>query len=397
MKPALILHHHEITLKGDNRKFFERQLMKNVRTVLAGFIPSARVSGGYGRFVIDLEVGDAADEAAQRLSRVFGIANVCSGLRVSQSVEAFCEAATFLLEERKFSTIKVQTRRPDKNFEIRSMEVNASVGEYLCRHFGVRANLSQPDETVYIEIASGSAYVYTSRLKGAGGLPSGVSGRVVVLLSAGFDSPVAAYLIMKRGATAVFVHFHSMPYTTVQSVNQVKSIVDALTKFQYKSRLYIVPFAAVQNEIVLRCPQKLRVIMYRRMMIRVAEVIAAKEKAEALVTGEAVGQVASQTLRNIRVIDSAASLPILRPLSGTDKEETMELARRIGTYDISREPYDDCCSFLAPRKPETWARAEEVEDAEKRVDIQALIKMTDLMSVETFSYPKISETSELNT
>jgi thiamine biosynthesis protein ThiI len=182
--------------------------------------------------------------------------------------------------------------------------------------------------------------------------------------------------MMRRGAQVEFVHFHSVPYTDRKSIDQVRSIVQVLTKFQYHSKIHFVPFADAQNEIVLKTPAKLRMILYRRMMVRIAEAIGQKAGAEALVTGEAVGQVASQTLRNIRAIDGAVlELPVLRPLSGADKEETMDAARAIGTYDICKEPYDDCCSFLAPRKPETWANLQEVEEAEKALDIPALIEM----------------------
>jgi thiamine biosynthesis protein ThiI len=375
MHPVIVIHHHEITLKGENRRFFEQHLMRNVRIALTGLVAPQAVRGGYGRFVVDLESSDHLDTIMQKLSRVFGVANLCSGMKVPQEVGAFCETAGHLLEGRTFSTIRVEARRPDKSFPLRSMDINAQVGEYLCKRFGVRANLSKPDETIYIEIVDGVAYVYRSKMKGAGGLPSGVSGRVVSLISAGFDSPVASWQLMRRGATVVFLHFHSMPYTSVRSVEQVRALVRVLTEYQFQSKLYLVPFAEVQNQIVLGTLPALRVVLYRRMMMRIAEGVARREKAEALVTGEALGQVASQTLRNIRVINAVSSLPILRPLSGTDKEDIMEIARRIGTHDLSKEPYDDCCSFLAPRRPATWAGFEQVAEAEAKLDIDGLVKM----------------------
>ena len=388
MKSVIIVHHHEITLKGDNRRYFERQLMKNVRAVLTGLLPPSAVGGGYGRFVIHLEEESEVDKIVERLSFVFGLANICVGVEVEQNLDVFCETAKKLLEGVSFKTIRVHTNRSDKKFPHRSMEVNAKVGEVLCNHFNVRANLKEPDETIFIEIADNSAYVYRSKLKGAGGLPSGVSGKVVSLLSAGFDSPVASWKIMKRGASVIFVHFHSMPYTSQQSIDQVRQITEVLTKYQLQSKLYLVPFADLQNEIVLQTPQPLRIILYRRFMVRIAEEIARREKAEALVTGEAVGQVASQTLRNIRNIETAVTLPILRPLSGTDKEETMALARKIGTHDISKEPYDDCCSFLAPRKPETWSNANEIFQAEMKLNIQALVEAAiSKITIEQFSFP----------
>jgi len=291
----------------------------------------------------------------------------------------------------EFRTLRVETRRVDKRFPLTSMEVNADVGGVLCPKFGVRADLSHPDITVSVEIVDGKAYVYARRLRGAGGLPSGVSGRLVGLLSAGFDSPVACWEMMKRGCTVSMVHFHSMPYTARRSVDQVRDIVRILTKYQYRTKLFIVPFAPAQNEIVLRTEPSLRIILYRRMMIRIAERIAERENAEGLVTGEAVGQVASQTLRNIRVIGSAATLPVLRPLSGSDKEEIIATARKIGTHDISAEPYDDCCSFLAPRKPQTWADPARVEEAEKALEIPPMIDgAISAMETEKFSYPTVT-------
>ncbi len=375
MKPVIVVHHHEITLKRDNRAYFEKQLMKNVRTVLLGFCKTFVLRGGYGRFVIEEIPEEQVEPIAQRLTQVFGLANICIGVKVTQNIEEFCSVGERLLEERKFSTIKVETKRPDKRFPLTSVEVNTQVGAYLCVKFGVRANLKQPDEILYIEIVEGVAYVYRSKMQGAGGLPVGVSGKVLSLLSAGFDSPVASWRMMKRGCNVNFIHFHSMPYTSQYSVDQVKQLVKILTEFQFQSRLFTVPFADVQNEIVLQAPQHLRVVLYRRFMIRIAETIARQKRAEALVTGEAVGQVASQTLRNIRVIDEAASMPILRPLAGMDKEETMHTARLIGTHDISKEPYDDCCSFLAPRNPATWASPEEVHEAESKLNVQQLVEM----------------------
>ncbi|MBI4546567.1 MAG: tRNA 4-thiouridine(8) synthase ThiI, partial [Ignavibacteriae bacterium] len=360
-----------------------------IRTVLIDLIPLTAVRGGYGRFVIELDTEQNFVDITKRLLYIFGIANICVGVKVEQDVDAFCGAAENLLADRQFKTIKVDTRRPDKNFPLGSLVVNAKVGEYICKRFGVRANLSEPEETIFIEIVDGVAYVYRSKVKGAGGLPVGVSGNVVSLISAGFDSPVASWQMLKRGANVIFVHFHSMPYTSQNSVDQVRQLVEVLTRYQFNSTLHLVPFAEVQNEIVLQASQSLRVILYRRMMVRIAEAIAHREKAEALVSGEAVGQVASQTLRNIRVINEAATLPILRPLSGMDKEETMAAARQIGTYDISKEPYDDCCSFLAPRKPETWASLDEVNEAEKKFHVQSLVQMAlEKTSSESFQYPQ---------
>lgn len=388
MRKVIILHHHEITLKGDNRKWFEKHLMKNIRTALSTLIAHADITGGYGRFVINLSENSDTDEILNRLKYVFGLSNICDGVKVAQEYEIIRDASLKLLDGIRFNSFRVTSRRVDKSFPIRSMELNARIGGEICARFQAKVDLKNPEETVYIEIADGNSFIYRTKLKGAGGLPSGISGKIVSLISAGFDSPVASWLLMKRGATLVFVHFHSMPYTSQNSIDQVRQIVESLNKYQLNSKLYLVPFADVQNEIVLKTPMPLRVLLYRRMMVRIAETIAAKEKCEGLLTGEAVGQVASQTLRNIRNIDNAASLPILRPISGNDKEETMNIARQIGTYDISKEPYDDCCSFLAPRKPETWSNFAEIERAESSLDIRALVELAlSKQLVEHFSYP----------
>ncbi len=388
MEPVIILHHHEIVLKGGNRKHFEQVLLRNLREVAAADGTRCSLSGGYGKFVLSPLSGGVEEPLIDRLRKVFGLANVCPGVRVPQELESISAAAVDSLSGQEFRTIRVETRRVDRRFPMNSMDVSAAVGAVLCGKFGVRANLSKPDVTVSIEIVDGVAYVYSRRLRAAGGLPSGVSGRLVGLLSAGFDSPVACWRMMKRGCNVAMVHFHSMPYTARRSVDQVRDIARVLTTYQYRTKLFIVPFAPLQNEIVLATDPSLRIILYRRMMMRIAEKIAHMVNAEGLVTGEAVGQVASQTLRNIRIIDSAATLPVLRPLSGTDKEEIIATARTIGTHDISSEPYDDCCSFLAPRKPETWADAGPVTGAEEKLDIPSMVgAAVASMEMEKFVFP----------
>lgn len=370
MKNIIVVHHHEIGLKGKNRSYFEKHLLRNVRLALKKILSPDKITGGYGRFIIYLPDDSNTDLIVSSLQKVYGLSNICVGYEVDQSIEEFNSSALKLLKDKTFKTIKVHTSRADKSFPLNSMQINAEVGAFLCEYFKVRANLTNPDITIFLELANGVAYIYLSKIPGAGGLPAGVSGRVVSLLSAGYDSPVASYKIMKRGAYVVFVHFHSFPYISNNSIEQVKSIVQKLTSYQFYSKLYLVPFAECQQDIVLKTDQKLRVILYRRMMIRVAEKIAQLEKAVALVTGESLGQVASQTLQNIRIIDNVAEIPILRPLIGSDKEEIIQFANFIGTYEISSKPYDDCCSFLTPRNPETWAKQDEVLQAEKKIDVQ---------------------------
>lgn len=389
MKPIIVVHHHEIGLKGKNRGYFEKHLLRNVRLTLKGLLPQNAVTGGFGRFIIYTDSNkQATDEIIWRLKKVFGLSNICFGFETGQSIEAFNSIAESLLKDKSFSTICVKTSRANKAYPKTSVEVNKEVGAFLCTRFNVRANLSQPDETIFIEIVDKLAYVYLSKIPGAGGLPAGISGRVVSLISAGFDSPVASYKIMKRGAYVVYVHFHSYPFVSRNSIDQVQKILEQLTQYQYFSKLYLVPFAECQQDIVLKTPQPLRVILYRRMMVRVAERIAINEKANALVTGESLGQVASQTLRNIRVINNAAKLPILRPLVGSDKEEIIDVARKIETYDICKEPYDDCCSFLTPRNPETWADPAAIAEAESQFDVNDWIeKLLEKTEKTEFKFP----------
>lgn len=389
MKPIIVVHHHEIGLKGKNRKYFEKHLLRNVRLTLKKLLPQNAVTGGFGRFIIYTDSNQpATDEIILKLKKVFGLSNICFGFETGQSIEEFNSVAESLLKEKSFTTIRVKTSRANKAYPKTSVEVNTEVGAFLCTRFNARANLSQPDETIYIEIVDKLAYVYLSKIPGAGGLPAGISGRVVSLISAGFDSPVASYKIMKRGAYVVSVHFHSYPFVSHNSIDQVKKILEMLTQYQYFSKLYLVPFAECQQDIVIKTPAPLRVILYRRMMVRVAERIASIEKANALVTGESLGQVASQTLRNIRVVNNVAKLPILRPLVGSDKEEIIDIAHKIGTYDICKEPYDDCCSFLTPRNPETWADPSAITEAETQFDVNDWIeKLFDKTEIVEFKFP----------
>jgi thiamine biosynthesis protein ThiI len=343
------------------------------------------VMRGYGRLKIVLPFGfderEKFEIVRSRLSNVFGIVNFGIGLSVGLDIEDICEASLKVIEGKSFNTFRVKTKRQNKNFPLNSTEVNKQVGAFIIEHFknngaDVKVDLKNPDLTVYVEIVDKEVYVYADRFKGPGGLPVGSSGKVVALISAGFDSPIASLLMMKRGAKVVFVHFHSYPYTSYDSIEQVREIVKILSKYQLHSKLYIVPIAEAQRIIVLNAPVGLRTILYRRLMVRIAEKVAQIEGAEALVTGESLGQVASQTLRNIRVINQVATLPILRPLIGIDKEEIIQKAKEIGTYEISSQPYDDCCSFLTGRHPETWANLDEILEIEKKLDWDNLIQMS---------------------
>ena len=390
MPSVIILHHHEITLKGQNRKAFEMQLLRNCKQAVNGLLHRWQFSGCYGRFVVQLSENDEQNksEIIERLKKVFGLANLGVGVSVKNGIENFCNASEELLQRKTFQTLRVNAHRASKMFPINSMEINRQVGGYLCEKFNVRAKMDKPDVEINIEILEDEAYIYCEKFSCAGGLPSGISGKVVSLISAGFDSPVASYQMLKRGAKVFFIHFHSVPYTTKNSIEQVEKLVNLLTQYQYESTMYLVPFAELQQQIVLNADQKLRVVLYRRFMIRIAEAIARKEKAQALITGDSLGQVASQTLRNIAVINQCATMPMFRPLIGSDKEEILHQAHNIGTYNISKEPYDDCCSFLALRSPETWAKLEEVLEAEQKLDVEKLVKeCLEKVEAKKFQFP----------
>jgi thiamine biosynthesis protein ThiI len=383
--PVVICHYHEVALKQKNRRIFEKKLRTNIAFALSDLVGQRMVMRGYGRLKIVLPFGfderEKLEIVRSRLSNVFGIVNFGIGLSVGLDIEDICEASLKVIEGKSFNTFRVKTKRQNKNFPLNSTEVNKQVGAFIIEHFknngaDVKVDLKNPDLTVYVEIVDKEVYVYADRFKGPGGLPVGSSGKVVALISAGFDSPIASLLMMKRGAKVVFVHFHSYPYTSYDSIEQVREIVKILSKYQLHSKLYIVPIAEAQRIIVLNAQVGLRTILYRRLMVRIAEKVAQIEGAEALVTGESLGQVASQTLRNIRVINQVATLPILRPLIGIDKEEIIQKAKEIGTYEISSQPYDDCCSFLTGRHPETWANLDEILEIEKKLDWNNLIQMS---------------------
>lgn len=372
---VFVVHYHEIGLKGRNRDRFEEQLCANVRKALAG-LPFKTVRRISGRLLVVLRPDTPEDAVARRLRTVFGTAYVASAVVCAQDIETVRETAWALVRDRAFRTFKVDAKRSEKRYPLTSVEINADVGDCIRIRSGAKVQLNDPELTCHVEIVEKIALLFTDRLRGPGGLPVGVSGKAVSLLSSGIDSPVASYRIMKRGVEVVFVHFHSQPYTNRNSQRNVEEIVSVLTRHQYRSTLHLVPFIAVQEKIMSGAPASHRVILYRRAMLRIAERIAVKEKAKALVTGENIGQVASQTLSNILTINEVAALPVLRPLSGDDKEEIITAARRIGTYDISIEPYEDCCSLFVPRHPETHANPQTVQAMEAGLDLDPVLSQT---------------------
>ena len=373
MEKVFIVHYGEVGLKGRNRSFFENRLARNIRQALEDteYVDVQRI---YGRILVRLGPDSDISEIQRRLRTVMGVVHFELCGVADQNMEAIKRAALEWVRGQEFHTLKVETRRANKRFPLTSPEISAEVGGYLLKHTGAKADMRHPDLLCWIEIVEKSAYIYTEKIRGIGGLPVGVSGKTLVMLSGGIDSPVAAWRMMKRGAKAIFVHFHSYPYTDKASLEKAAELVGILAKSNYRTQVYYVPFAEIQRQIVTKTPAPFRVILYRRMMVRIAERIAEREGAVALVTGESLGQVASQTLANLKVIEDAAALPILRPLIGDDKEEIVNLAQRIGTFDVSTLPHQDCCSLFVPNHPATNATIEEVRDAEGALEVNALVE-----------------------
>jgi len=389
---VIVVHYHELWLKGGNRRFFLGKLFRALRQSLQG-IPVRRIKQPGDRFLIRLGPDAPLDEAKRRIERVLGIAYYAVARPVERNMDELCKAAWEEVEPLSFGTFAVRTKRSDKSFPQTTMEIEAMVGRHLLERLRasgreVRVRLKDPELTCYTEITPGPLLVYARKIPGVGGLPANTAGRLTCLLSGGYDSAVAAYHMMKRGAHVSFVHFHGTGAAPGESsVHVARGLVRALVPYQFGAKLYGVPFEAIQREIVRYAPEGVRILLYRRMMLRISEVLARRERALALVTGDSLGQVASQTLRNLVAVEAAAGMPVLRPLVGTDKAEILDTAKKIGTYDISSEPFHDCCPVFMPRTPALSASAEQLMKAEAGLDIPALIAqgLRD-STVEKFSY-----------
>ncbi len=386
--PSVIAHYQEIALKGKNRPWFLQRLLQNLRTVLAGLdVPAIRTP--MGRIEIVLARESDWPEVRERLSRTCGLANFALARRAPlDDVEALAAAIVEHLPPDPVPNFRVAVRRADKRFPVSSPDLERLIGRRVQEARGWPVDLSHPAFVIGVEIVPGDAFYYYGKIPGPGGLPVGTAGRVAVLLSGGIDSPVAAWRMMKRGCAATLVHFHGYPFVSRTSQEKARELARLLTRFQLRSRLHLIPFGELQRQITLSVPGALRVVVYRRLMFRIAERIAAAARAQALVTGEVVGQVASQTVENISVIDAATTLPVFRPLIGMDKDEITAAAMRLGTYPISIVPDEDCCTLFTPRHPVTRARLARVEEAERTLPIAAMVEQaTGDARVEEFAYP----------
>ena len=373
-----LIHYHEIGLKGHNRASFENLLSGNIRFLLADY-PVVTIQRISGRLCVFLKEGTdyaCAEEAVALIRRVPGVARVSCGYKCERDIQRMTEAAIDALHDAgAFQTFRVTARRNHTDFPIPSMEIAALVGEKLCEAFPLaRVKMKGVDVNVGVEVVESAAYVYALSLPGIGGLPVGSAGKVVALMSSGIDSPVAAWRIARRGARVIGVHFSGRPQTAPTSEFLVDDIAHVLERTGCISKVYVVPLGTYQRDIALVAPPALRIVLYRRLMYRVAERIALREHAGALVTGESLGQVASQTLDNIRATDAAVQMPVLRPLIGSDKLEIISQAQELGTFEISSQPAADCCTLFMPRSPETHAKMDEVLASEELFDWESWLE-----------------------
>jgi len=388
LTPCVIVHYHEISLKRGNRPLFLRRLQENLARAVSDLGP-VRVIQLPGRIVLDLEGNANPPAVRERLDRVCGIANTALAVRTGSSLDRIKAAVDHVIDGQSFSSFRITARRAFKTFPLTSTDLNRELGAHvLARRPEARVDLHRPVLNVHVEVLPHEAFVYPDRRPGPGGLPVGSGGTVAALISGGIDSPVASWRMIKRGCRVLFVHFHSVPYLPDASIRKVRELVRRLTQWQYVAHLYLVPFGEIQREVVLAVTPAARVVVYRRLMVRIAEALARQSGAQALVTGESLGQVASQTLHNLARIDEVALLPVLRPLIGMDKIEITDQARLLDTLETSNEPDADCCTLFVPVHPSTRLSPEEIAGMEARLDIPALVRTgVEAATMETFDFP----------
>lgn len=374
MQRVILCRFGELFLKSGNRRRFEGTLHRNMRAAVAD-VAGARVEPVHGRVLVHVPDEAAAEEAAERLQRVFGLVSLSIAVVTPPDLEAAGSAAVDLARrscaERAPADFKVEARRGDKRLPMTSIDIARQIGARIIQATGLPVNVHTPALTVGVELSADRAFVYAGELAAPGGLPVGVSGRALLLLSGGIDSPVAGWLAAKRGLALDAVYFHSPPFIGQKSRDKVLELGRLLTRWQAVESVTIVGFTDVQKRLRDAGPAELAVVLYRRMMMRIADAVADIRGADALCTGENLGQVASQTIQNMTAIEAAARRVVLRPLVTYDKVETTALARRIGTYDTSVLPFEDCCSLFVPRHPATAARALDAERSEAKLDIAA--------------------------
>ena len=390
---SIVIHYNEIALKGRNRPYFMSRLVRNLREATAGAgVSYVRVLNG--RLEIELDPSADIDEVRGRMSRVFGVGNYARAGRTGIDLDQLGREILEGLKGREAASFRIAARRADKRHAMTSVDIERHLGAIVKSARGWKVDLDDPELVIHVEMLGTETFYSFGKEKGAGGLPTGVSGRVACLLSGGIDSPVAAWRMMRRGCRAYFIHFHSYPVLSRASQEKAIELARLLTTWQLHSRLYLVPFADIQQKALMTVDPALRVVIYRRLMFRIADQIARRVRAQALVTGEVVGQVASQTLENMSVIDAAAGLPVLRPLIGMDKDEIVEAAKVLGSYEISIIPDQDCCTLFTPKHPATSTSIEQIDEAERGLDADVLVEAAiAAAAVRDFKFPVIKSTA----
>lgn len=384
---CVMVHYNEIGLKGKNQPLFTRRLEANLRRLTAD--AGVRwIDARSGRMMLHLRAEADWEVLRERIRWAFGVANFSLARRVEPEMISLKQGVAHALTGCSFQSFRVSTKRAYKQFPLDSEEINRELGASVVAQTGCRVDLERPELTIHVEVLPRDIYFSLGREPGLGGLPVGVSGRVVALLSGGIDSPVAAFRLLKRGCLVTAVHFHSVPFLDGASRDKARELAALLARCQGETRLYLVPFGEIQRAVVAGSPAPLRVVLYRRLMGRIGEAIARREGAKGLVTGESLGQVASQTLENLGVIEEAVGLPVLRPLIGSDKEEIVQQARQLGSYEISIQPEQDCCRFFVPRHPAIASSLAEVEEAEAGLPIAQMVQAgVDGAEIESFRFP----------
>ena len=384
----IICHYSEIGLKGKNRPFFVKLLRKNIKSAVNS-ISSDIIKDIYktrDRIIIALYECDdkIIDTLTPILSNIFGIAYFCPTLKIDTSITSIKDQALFMLKDESFDSFRITARVSSSVFPYSKMKLHELVGSFIQDSLNKKVNLTEPDINCYVDVISEGTFIYKNKIYGQGGMPVGSGGKGVVLLSGGIDSPVAAYYLLKRGMSLIYIHFHSLPHVSHASIEKVKDLVGVLSIYQKWSKCFMIPFSGIQENIMEHTDEKFRILLYRRFMMRIANKIAIDERAKAIITGEALGQVASQTVENIGAVDAASNLPVFRPLIGLDKQEIINTANKINTYQISIRPHEDCCTLFLPQNPATKTTAEKLDFEENKLDCNSLIKIA-LEQVELIS------------
>ncbi|MFQ6605496.1 MAG: tRNA uracil 4-sulfurtransferase ThiI [Fidelibacterota bacterium] len=374
----ILVHYAEIGLKGQNRAYFERKLKDNIKLQARTFCPGAleKIERLQGRLLLTVsqEQPDYAVALTSVLKNVPGIAYFAPAMTTEPDLNGITDDVINLVQSLKPSSFRITARKTYSPFPHSKQHLHNVIGARINETFGWPVNLTTPDLNIHIDFVRSQVFIYLNKIPGIGGLPIGSSAPGVVMLSGGIDSPVAAFYALKRGMVLTYLHFHSVPHVSPASIDKVKRMAGVLTKFQPRAMLYLIEFAPIQNEIFAQCDPKYLVLLYRRFMVRIANAIAIDRHARALITGESLGQVASQTIENITVVNEISELPILRPVIGFDKQEIITVAKQIGTFDISVEPHQDCCTLFVPDHPATKARSIDLAREESKLAIDSLIQ-----------------------